>query len=500
MFDYGFQQNIVQKQVQALSLSQKQLLSLEVLYMSKEDLRASVYAEVEKNPALIITKDIGGEIAQTKKHSGPKDSTRLSSSYNASRLQASDNFQAALEAHPDHRESLKTHLLSQLHMLDLSTVEQDLGERLIHNLDNKGFHILSPASLLDPSKGDTYGHLTKLTSLIQHFDPIGTCTKDVEESLWVQCSMMKNAPDLAKMILDHNINFLNPPSIEKVTAKIIKYQKDLGHMIGLSETHELYKNLSVTPQSVKEAIDFIRTLDPYPARNFDTDEIHYISPDIYVERTDEVIERDDFKNGLVKKGQFTWKVRLAKNMIPEVAINPDYQEFKAKENSSRDEKKLIKDGIKQAENFIEALESRQNTLLEACCYIVKLQNDFFQNGPGHLNPLRQVDLANKLGLHDATISRMANTKYIQCEWGLFDIKYFFSNAVNPSTWNDQSKLVSKDQVLTAIKQILEENKDSQKKLSDQKISDILASKNIMVARRTVAKYRSQLNIESSFDR
>ena len=120
-----------------------------------------------------------------------------------------------------------------------------------------------------------------------------------------------------------------------------------------------------------------------------------------------------------------------------------------------------------------------------------MQHEFFKKGPGNLAALKQKDVADILGVHETTISRMANSKYIQCQWGLFEVKYFFTNAVSDT---------SKDQVLFQIKQILEEHKNDSKKLSDQKVADALAAKGINVARRTVAKYRAQLNIESSYNR
>ena len=507
-------------------MSQKQIQSLELLSLGAEDLRAAVYKAVEDNPALVITNDSlaqGADVAKVSK--GPIDYTHLSSSTTAAAREASDNFQAALESKADERQSLTDHLLSQYHMLHLSKAELSLGEKLIHNLDCKGFHMLAPDSLLDHDDPEqTEALLNKCLSTIQHLDPIGTCVKGTEESLYVQAltkqtlfSSNKGYP-LALLILDGHFAFLDPPKPAKIVKKISDFLAERSHLFGLSEKELAYQKLEVTEDTVEAALDFIKTLDPFPARDFGTSSTTYIAPDVYVRRIPEHADHDDFARGIVTDESYTWSVRLTHDSVPQVEISPEFLELATTKNTdaikagsalSADDKKLVSGSIKKAQEFLETLQMRDNTIARACCIIVKKQHVFFAKGPGNLVPLRQQDIADELGVHETTISRMASSKYIQCEWGLFDIKYFFTNAAsrNPSSTQVVSSssmqstvTASKDNVLFAIQKILDAHKDDAKKLSDQKLTDILASQGVTIARRTVAKYRSQLNIESSFNR
>ncbi|UKI56864.1 MAG: hypothetical protein L6V90_03310 [Treponema succinifaciens] len=184
-------------------------------------------------------------------------------------------------------------------------------------------------------------------------------------------------------------------------------------------------------------------------------------------------------------------MRLAKDNFPQVSINPEFLKL-AKNNS----KKFFinkKTEIKSKKIFLDTLEFRQNTLLRSCIEIVRTQTDFFLHGQGNLVPLRQQDIADKLKVHETTISRMANSKFLQCEWGLFDIKYFFTNAASK-----KNKTISQDKAMAELKKIL--NSSTGKKMSDKKLSEELEKLGIKIARRTVAKYRNKLNIDSSYNR
>ncbi len=484
MAGFSFQQQQTLSQIQ--TLSQRQIQALELLSLGSQDLRSAVYKEAEENPALIIKKDAlesGAELRIRAK--GPFDSTRIAS-VGATGMQASDNFQAVLESKADLRESLQEHLLSQFNMLPLLPEEKAVGEKLIGNLDSRGFHILAPVSLLDKNDPhQTQEVLDKCLSVIRQLDPVGTCTANTEESLLVQAKLLPSAPPLALFLLDGHFDFLNPPQGAKIAKKVLAYREAQSKLFGVQEA-KMYREMVVSEDSANQALSFIRTLDPYPARDYSSTETNYVTPDVYVERADEAEE--DFSKGIVVTPEGAWQLRLAKDSLPQLEINPSYQKYKAGNE-------MLNQGIKKAADFMDMLAYRQNLVLQASCIIVKMQHEFFAKGSGHLAPLRQQDVATVLGVHETTISRMANSKYLQCAQGLFEIKYFFTNAVSSA-----SSSVSKDKVQHEIEKILEEHKDDKKKLSDQKISDILQERGITVARRTVAKYRSLMNIESSHNR
>ena len=166
----------------------------------------------------------------------------------------------------------------------------------------------------------------------------------------------------------------------------------------------------------------------------------------------------------------------------------------------RSEHRFIMESVRSANDFMESLAFRKKTLLLACQQIVRFQKDFFEKGPRYLKPLRQKDVAAIINVHEATISRMANEKYLRCSQGLFKLSFFFTNAVGQNLPETEEVPASKQGVMAELEKILEEHKDDKKALSDQKIADILLERGIKIARRTVAKYRSQLNIDSSYSR
>lgn len=471
-----FQQRQIQSQIQIMS--QKQIQALKLLAMNTKDLTEEIYKAAEENPALVITKDRTNW-----------DGTKVSSA-TASGEEASENFQAALEAKADERKSLQEHLLSQLNAMRLGATEKTLCEKLIYNLDAKGFYILAPISLLDKKdKLQTPGLLEKCIGIVRQLEPCGVCVTNTEESLLVQAEQKENAPLLAIFILDGKLKFLDPPRPEKVLQKIQEYLLEQKKLFANSQ-NEKYLNLNPTIQDVEKAINFIRTLDPFPARNFSTKEIHFISPDVYVEKIQEGFQENQIEDNIVTNGKNSWNVRLAKDNFPQISINPEFLKL-AKNNAKNSSS--IKTEIKKAKDFLDTLEFRQSTLLKACIEIVRIQTDFFIYGQGNLVPLRQQDIADKLKVHETTISRMANSKFLQCEWGLFDIKYFFTNAASK-----KNKTISQDKAMSELKKIL--NSSAGKKMSDQKLSEELEKSGIKIARRTVAKYRSRLSIDSSYNR
>ena len=260
----NLQQRQLQKQVQVLS--QKQIQSLNMLSMSTQDLVAELRKLADENPMLVID--------EGHKRRLPKDNIKVSSS-SASGEQASEAHLAALESQADTRTSLTEHFLSQLNMTKIPPAEYELCEKLIYNMDAKGYHFLAPVSLLDKkNKSHTIGLLEKCMERIQQFDPPGLCVKNMEESLFVQAKQKGNAPVLALFILDGKLNYLDPPKIERISAKIKKHLADQQDMIGLTEASLRYTDFQLTDEAIEEALQFIRTLDPFPARDFSTTETH----------------------------------------------------------------------------------------------------------------------------------------------------------------------------------------------------------------------------------
>lgn len=486
-----------QQQVQSQRLSQKQLLSVKLLAMSSADLRQEIYAAAARNPALTVSKDFAldgiKEVKETKASEGFSDGLRLGSATNAGKL-ASDNFQAALEASPDTRKTLSEHLEEQFFSVAHSPAQEKIGLALIHNLDSRGFFIFDPYSLLDKKDPlQTPELLEQTVSYIQQLDPVGTCCRNFEESLLIQAKSREDSPKAAVFILDGHFDFLNPPLAPKVLKKIKNFLRENPQQT------EKYGLQNLTEEQVEKAISFIRKLNPFPAAEFSPSENICVEPDVFVEKNEETGE---------------YSVRVNEEILPVVEISKDFYRLsldrsrvtKSTEETEkkRSEHRFVMESVRAAGDFIDSLEFRKKTLLLAASQLVVFQRDFFEKGPRYLKPLRQKDLAQAIGVHEATVSRLANEKYLRCSQGLFKFSFFFTNAVGNGAGRTSSESgevpASKQGIMEELKKLLEEHKNDPKPLSDQKISELLSEQGISIARRTVAKYRSQLNIESSYAR
>lgn len=473
-------------QIQSQRMSQAQVQVLNMLSMNSGDLRDEIFSQIEKNPALEIEADgfesgVGGVRLRSKSMS---DYTRQAFVGHGGQEKA-DSFQEVLESRADERKSLYAFLLEQISLLNLSEEKKSLCVRIAGNLDARGYHILAPLSLLNNTRGETRGGargedealLAECISIVQNLEPAGICVNNMEESLLLQARLNGNAPAAALFILDGHFDFLNPPDEEKILQKIKNFLKEQKKLSFNNKDFSAVEKFGV--QDVAAAVRFIRTLEPFPARNFAQDETHYISPDVYVE--EEASPAEEFsikKREIPLDGGSHFKVRISDKVIPRLKIS---EEFSAAQNDSP----FAKKAVQAARVFLESLEYRESTIAQAACVIVSRQIEFFKKGPGNLLPLTQQDVADEIGVHETTISRMASSKYIQCRWGLFPVKYFFTGSVSG---------VSKESVMLAVKKIMEESaaENPGRKISDQKIADILASRGIKIARRTVAKYRSQI--------
>ena len=498
-------------QTQTMRLNQRQIQSLRLLSLGTEELVEEIGRFSERNPALEVEgAESAGDVGVEKSHGfdGFSDYEKYSSS--SGRDDESDMFQAALESNADDRETLSEHLLHQLLSMNISEEKREYCRRLIENLDGNGFHILAVESIF---KGMSRAFMEKCLDIVQRLDPVGTCCANYEESLFVQAKIASEemrVPKAALFILNGRFEMLNPPQVQKITRKVNRY---IESQRGLKFANESQKTEALpnafSEEDIADALTFIKSLDPFPARNFGWSKANFVTPDVRVEKIP-VAESAD--------GDVPFRVVIEKERIPVLRLSESYERFSQKMNSipedERSEKQkaeanFSRDAIQSARVFIDSVNFRESTLARAASEIVKRQLPFFQNGPRFLSPLKQKDIAEALGVDVSTISRMANEKFLSCDWGTFGFGYFFTNAVNDETVRNQktsglsgggSAPVSKEGVKFEIAKLLEGHRNDKKQLSDQKISDILMERGIKVARRTVAKYRLELNIDSSYSR
>jgi RNA polymerase sigma-54 factor len=245
---------------------------------------------------------------------------------------------------------------------------------------------------------------------------------------------------------------------------------------------DVARKMHLPLEDIEEMLEFLKHLNPFPGRQFSSDESRYVIPDVMVVLVD---------------GEY--QPLLNDEEVPVLGVNEYYTQL-LREHKARDQKELrhfVRDHLKDAQWFIRSVQQRNSTLLRISKAVVEFQRDFFRRGPKYLKPLTLKDIAQAVDVHETTVSRIANSKYIQTEWGIFELKYFFTNSISGA--GSTGSQFSKEGVKYRIKEIIDEHGE-EKRLSDQKIADILAERGIKIARRTVAKYRKELDILSSYDR
>lgn len=474
----GQRQNLVQQQ--RLNLSPQLVQSIKLMGMPFADLRERILEEVDKNPALEVVSDPFGR-SDTPVRSMEPAGVRVSS--RSPNELAADEHRDFIEGALAREETLQEHLLSQLGELKLEANERSLAELVIQNLDRDGFHESPPAELT--GAGDS-ALLSSALKTVQSLDPAGCAAAGFQESLAIQARLLERSLSdslpgetgfrrsaLAKAadILENHFDLLGKGRPENLVKAAAARDSGLGFRLDLAEAEEIF--------------DIIRHLDPFPGRRFSSDPGAYIVPDVIVRKTED-----------------NYTVTINDEVIPVLGVSPFFMELEKGGDSGADKaaRDFTREAVKEAQWFMNSLSRRNHTILKLARALVVFQCDFFAYGPARLAPLRMKDIAEEIGMHEATVSRAANGKYLQCEWGLFELKYFFSNQVGSTPRSGEAYTAgrfSKEGVKETVRQIIE---SAQGPLSDQKIVDQLALRGIKLARRTVAKYRSELDIRSSFER
>jgi len=448
-------------QEQKLRMNPQLLQSIQIMALSLQDLQTRIQEEIEKNPALEVIEEpqifsIDEAAKRTPEEydyfDDSSDPGFTRSGYDDEAGEAKRRF---LEGALSRPESLQDHLLWQIRLQPISQELLSLCELLIRNLDENGFHRESPEILVPDEKKPL---LPEALELIQSLDPLGVGTADYKESLMVQTFARPDAPEYTAMILQDHLELLERNKL-----------KDIARILGVGE------------EAVEESLKFIRTLTPFPGRAYSRETPRYVIPDLMVK---------------LKDGQFV--IVLNDEEIPVLGVNPFFADIQEDPEAAgtKNLKRFVNTNIKEARWFINSIHQRNQTLLKVAKAIVEFQRDFFIRGPKYIKPLTLKDIAAEVGVHEATVSRTTTSKYVETEWGIFELKYFFSNSIS-GTGSGGSRF-SKEGVKQIIKEIIE--LEGGKGHSDQKIADLLAKRGIPLARRTVTKYRKELNIDSSYKR
>jgi len=350
-----------------------------------------------------------------------------------------------------HVQSLPEYLMEQLHILPLNDVEFVVGEFLIWNIRDDGY-LETDLDLNDVAEQHsiTFKAVENVLKKIQRLDPTAVGSRDLRECLMVQLEERGETDSLAYSVLkDYFEDFINK-----------RYDKVINE-------------LQITAEELQESINHILQLNPKPGEGVFESRSNYIIPDFVVEKIDDkfVINLNDWN-------------------IPPLRISNTYKNMLMdKKGTDKETRQYIRKKVESARWFITSIYQRKMTMLKVMEAIIEMQKPFFEHGPEKINPLIMREIADIIGMDISTVSRVANGKYVQTDYGVFELKYFFNERIE----NEDGEEISTRIVKSKIKEIIE-NENNKKPFSDEKLSALLKIEGFPIARRTVAKYREQLQI------
>lgn len=464
-------QRMVQTQTQRLMLTQKMQQAIQILQYSGMELEQYVQQELEANPVLEMIqqeppKEFAVETAAPASSDGtPVEDTAFDLDAYASRWLERYKEGRDLSYNPDSEErrqyfeesittteSFTAMLLNQLAVAAKNERVEAIGERIIGDLDNRGYFTGSLEEIA--LEFDTaVDEVERVLYLIQRFEPTGVGARDVVECLLLQINAEYPDVDELRILVEHHLTDLEHRQIPKIA-----------------------KAMNVTPERVEELKELLSTLNPWPGHEFNVEPPQYITPDVIVEKD----ENEDFI------------VYLSSDSVPQLRISNDYRQMAKGKSVNKTDKKYIRERVESAKWLIRNIEQRQQTILRIASAIVEVQREFFEKGIKFIKPLTLQEIADKVGVHEATVSRTTRGKYMQTPQGLFELKYFFSPGLKKDSGDSQSS----KSVQSMIKDMIDKE-DKRRPLSDQKIADLLKEKGINIARRTVTKYREAMDIGST---
>lgn len=345
--------------------------------------------------------------------------------------------------------TLQQHLNEQLSLSALTPAEQQIGEMLIGSLDDDGFLNLSLEELAE-SIGVDLEVVEDVLDEIQSFDPVGIASRNLEECLMQQLSRAGKRGTLEARLISGNL-----PDLAR-------------HRYA-----ELARKLGVSEEEIREAAKRISMLDPRPGRQLSAADAVYVIPEVFV-----------------KKINGRWRVRTNDKELPRIRINKQYREMMENPATSKEARRYIRDKVRGGSFLMKSMEQRQDTLKMIAVEVVKHQEAFLEEGVSQLKPLTMSEIAEKIGMHETTVSRAVNNKYMQTPRGTYELKYFFTPGYASAGGGEA---VSNKSIKEAIRQLVD-NEPPSKPLSDQAIVRALDGQGFKVARRTITKYRDELHI------
>ena len=449
--------SLIAKQISKLSLSPQLQNAIKLLQMSAVEINNEIQKIFEKNP-LIEKEDNCEEYEydECESHFSHYQSNLLTGAGKESVSTSEIIERVSIDEY-----NIKQHLMWQIHLLNISDKDKKLAELIIDYINDDGFLIKNIDSIFDElylGSEISIDEIVAVQHLIQNLDPVGTCCIGIQESLIIQLQ---------------NIY----PKTE-ILSKCQIIIKEFFDEFVANEFRIIRKNIQIDDNEIEEIKKLIKDQNARPGSKISAvQEINYIIPDV------KILKKDS-----------KWEIKANNLVSPNISINKKYEQL-IEANIKDEDAEYLKENLKEAKNFIKNIKYRNDTLLNIAQCIFNKQIKFFKEGSNKIIPLNLNEVAQEIGVHESTVSRLTTEKYIETPYGVFELKYFFSRYIT----NDSGENISSSLIKEKIKEIIK-SENKAKPFSDEKIVNLLKKDNINIARRTVSKYRIGLNFESSSKR
>ena len=472
-------QSVNLSQTQSLRMTPQLQQAIKLLQMSRMEFETAIRKEMEENPILEELHETQEDTAlKTEGERQEAKESDLGQKENDPRKQDQDEFdwenyvdstykstgERGAVSHNDeimnyenvisNEATLFDHLMWQVGMSGFDDEEAHVVSTLIGYVEDDGY-IKTPLEDISREENIPLEVLEENLPLLQEFDPAGVGARDLKECLLIQAKYFEEDTDDIVQLINNHLKDLEKRNYEAIA-----------------------KAMDLELQHVIELCQVIYEMEPKPGRAFAGNQTQYVTPDVYVSKV-----ADEYVVSLNEEG------------MPRLRISNFYKNALKGGNVSGVTQDYIKDKLKSAVFLIKSIHQRQRTIYRVTESIVKHQKDFFEKGPAHIKPMILRDIANDIGIHESTVSRVTSNKYVHTPKGIFELKYFFNSGISKT---DGDSLAS-ESVKLKIKELIEAE-DVKSPLSDQKIVDLLKKDGIKIARRTVAKYRDVLGILPSSKR
>ena len=365
---------------------------------------------------------------------------------------------SSLEQYTSNEATLADNLLFQLQFVPLTDTEKKVGRFIIESLDDNGYMTLSCEEIAGACNVPE-DRVCKILKEIQNFEPYGIAARNLKECLLIQLDHMELGRETANL----------------AETVIMEYLEDIAS----NRLSQISKVLNTSVQKIQQISDLIKTMEPKPGRQYASQSsTRYIVPDVLVEKVN-----DDYV------------ITINDSSTPHLMVSSYYERLLSNAESDPELAKYLSARINSAMWLIKSIEQRKQTITNVVTAVVNYQREFFDKGPKYLRTMTLKQIADELGIHESTVSRSVNGKYMQSPRGVFEIKYFFTSGVTAA----DGEGISSQSIKTLIREMVEKE-DAKHPLSDQEMANLLKEKDIDISRRTVAKYRDELGILSSSKR